>query len=94
MLQDMDQWLQEEGLDSSASSDERLCLLWQLYRKSESTVRSLNQQIQDLQKERVAEIEKVSMAKEKTWRLVNCLVTCILFQIQVTFGLWNTKVDV
>lgn len=65
MLQDMDQRLQEEGLDSSASSDERLSLLWQLYSKSESTVRSLNQQIQDLQKERVAEIEKVSMAKEK-----------------------------
>ncbi len=62
MLQDMDQRLQEEGLDSSASSDERLSLLWQLYRKSESTVRSLNQQIQDLQKERVAEIEKVSKA--------------------------------
>ncbi len=62
MLQDMDQRLQEEGLDSSASSDERLSLLWQLYRKSENTVRSLNQQIQDLQKERVAEIEKVSKA--------------------------------
>ncbi|XP_016296888.1 centrosome-associated protein CEP250-like [Sinocyclocheilus anshuiensis] len=59
MLQDMDQRLQEEGLGSSASSDERLSLLWQLYTKSESTVRSLNQQIQDLQKERVAEIEKV-----------------------------------
>ncbi|XP_016296943.1 cingulin-like [Sinocyclocheilus anshuiensis] len=59
MLQDMDQRLQEEGLDSSASSNERLSLLWQLYRSSESTVRSLNQQIQDLQKERVAEIEKV-----------------------------------
>ncbi|XP_058646518.1 cingulin isoform X2 [Onychostoma macrolepis] len=59
MLQDMDQRLQEEGLDSSASSEERLSLLWQLYRKSESTVRSLNQQMQDLQKERVAEIEKV-----------------------------------
>ncbi|XP_042622767.1 cingulin isoform X3 [Cyprinus carpio] len=59
MLQDMDQRLQEEGLDSSASSDERLSLLWQLYRSSESTVRSLKQQIQDLQKERVAEIENV-----------------------------------
>ncbi|XP_043107377.1 COP1-interactive protein 1 isoform X2 [Puntigrus tetrazona] len=59
MVQDMDQLLQEEGLDSSASSNERLSLLWQLYMKSESTVRSLNQQIQDLQKERVAEIEKV-----------------------------------
>ncbi|KAL0180728.1 hypothetical protein M9458_023134, partial [Cirrhinus mrigala] len=58
MLQDMDQRLQEEGLDSSASSDERLSVLWQLYKSSESTVRSLNQQIQDLQKERVAEIEK------------------------------------
>ncbi|KAK2874843.1 hypothetical protein Q8A67_021996 [Cirrhinus molitorella] len=55
----MDQRLQEEGLDLSASSDERLSVLWQLYRSSESTVRSLNQQIQDLQKERVAEIEKV-----------------------------------
>ncbi|RXN23075.1 cingulin-like isoform X2 [Labeo rohita] len=59
MLQDMDQRLQEEGLNSSASSDERLSVLWQLYKSSESTVRSLNQQIQDLQKERVAEIEKV-----------------------------------
>ncbi|XP_059384836.1 cingulin isoform X2 [Carassius carassius] len=59
MLQDMDQRLQEEGLDSSASSSERLSLLWQLYRSSETTVKSLNQQIQDLQKERVAEIEKV-----------------------------------
>ncbi|XP_026077696.1 cingulin isoform X4 [Carassius auratus] len=59
MLQDMDQRLQEEGLDSSASSSERLSLLWQLYRSSETTVISLNQQIQDLQKERVAEIEKV-----------------------------------
>lgn len=64
MLQDMDQRLQEEGLDSSASSDERLSLLWQLYSKSESTVRSLNQQIQDLQKERVAEIEKVWLKKK------------------------------
>ncbi|XP_073682372.1 uncharacterized protein [Garra rufa] len=58
MLQDMDQRLQEEGLDSSASNGERMSLLWQLYRSSESTVRSLNQQIQDLQKERFAEIEK------------------------------------
>nr|XP_009304551.1 cingulin-like isoform X2 [Danio rerio] len=57
--QDMDQRLQEEGLDPLASSDERLSLLWQLYMSSENTVKSLNQQIQDLQKERVAEIEKV-----------------------------------
>lgn len=60
MLQDMEQRLQEEGLDPSASVNERLSLLWQLYKSSESTVKSLNQQIQDLQKERVAEIEKVS----------------------------------
>ncbi|CAM4731478.1 unnamed protein product [Leuciscus chuanchicus] len=59
MLQDMEQRLQEEGLDPSASINERLSLLWQLYKSSESTVKSLNQQIQDLQKERVAEIEKV-----------------------------------
>ncbi|XP_048028814.1 trichohyalin isoform X4 [Megalobrama amblycephala] len=59
MLQDMEQRLQEEGLDPSASVNERLSLLWQLYKSSESTVKSLNQQIQDLQKERVAEIEKV-----------------------------------
>ncbi|XP_067287476.1 coiled-coil domain-containing protein 30 isoform X2 [Pseudorasbora parva] len=59
MLQDMVQRLEEEGLDPSASINERLSLLWQLYKSSESTVKSLNQQIQDLQKERVAEIEKV-----------------------------------
>ncbi|XP_039530226.1 trichohyalin isoform X3 [Pimephales promelas] len=59
MLQDMEQRLQEEGLDPSASVNERLSLLWQLYKSSESTVKSLNQQLQDLQKERVAEIEKV-----------------------------------
>ncbi|XP_056111263.1 uncharacterized protein si:dkey-264d12.5 isoform X2 [Rhinichthys klamathensis goyatoka] len=59
MLQDMEQRLQEEGLDPSASISERLSLLWQLYKSSENTVKSLNQQIQDLQKERVAEIEKV-----------------------------------
>ncbi|XP_056324610.1 putative golgin subfamily A member 6-like protein 19 isoform X2 [Danio aesculapii] len=57
--QDMHQRLQEEGLDPLASSDERLSLLWQLYMSCENTVKSLNQQIQDLQKERVAEIEKV-----------------------------------
>ncbi|KAK7127445.1 hypothetical protein R3I93_020127 [Phoxinus phoxinus] len=59
MLQDMEQRLQEEGLDPSASINERLSLLWQLYKSCERTVKSLNQQIQDLQKERVAEIEKV-----------------------------------
>ncbi|XP_077060217.1 coiled-coil domain-containing protein 30 isoform X3 [Siphateles boraxobius] len=59
MLQDMEQRLQEEGLDPSASINERLSLLWHLYKSSESSVKSLNQQIQDLQKERVAEIEKV-----------------------------------
>lgn len=56
----MEQRLREEGLGPSASVNERLSLLWRLYRSSESTVKSLNQQIQDLQKERVAEIEKVS----------------------------------
>ncbi|XP_051531691.1 cingulin isoform X4 [Myxocyprinus asiaticus] len=59
MFQDMEQRLLDEGLDSSASSEERLHFLWNLYMSSESTVSSLNQQIQDLHKERVAEIEKV-----------------------------------
>jgi len=77
MLQDMEQRLQEEGLDPSASVNEHLSLLWQLYKSSESTVKSLNQQLQDLQKERVAEIEKVSWAKEKK---THHLLTCICFR--------------
>ncbi|TRY96540.1 hypothetical protein DNTS_008630 [Danionella cerebrum] len=59
MLQDMEQRLQEEGLDPSAPSCERLSMLWEIYQSSEATVRSLNQQIQILQRERLAEIEKV-----------------------------------
>lgn len=82
MLQDMEQRLQEEGLDPSASINERLSLLWQLYKSSESTVKSLNQQIQDLQKERVAEIEKVCWAKSSFTHLYfvldpyECLFVC------------------
>ncbi|KTG40865.1 hypothetical protein cypCar_00020699 [Cyprinus carpio] len=66
----MEQRLQEEGLGSSASSDKHLSLLWQLYTKSESTVRSLNQQIQDLQKERVAEIEKTPSSPLMTFEFM------------------------
>ncbi|XP_051966876.1 cingulin isoform X2 [Xyrauchen texanus] len=59
LFQDIEQRLLDEGLDSSASCEEHLHFLWNLFMSSESTVSSLNQQIQDLQKERVAEIEKV-----------------------------------
>ncbi|XP_055039919.2 uncharacterized protein [Misgurnus anguillicaudatus] len=55
----MEQRLLEEGLDPSASSDERLSLLWDLLVRNEKTVSSLNQHIQDLHKQHNAEIQKV-----------------------------------
>ncbi|XP_065115411.1 uncharacterized protein [Paramisgurnus dabryanus] len=55
----MEQRLLEEGLDPSASSDERLSLLWDLLVRTEETVSSLNQSIQDLHKQHNAEIQKV-----------------------------------
>lgn len=87
MLQDMEKRLQEEGLDPSASINERLSLLWQLYKSSESTVKSLNKQIQDLQKERVAEIEKVSWSKEK----ILLIIYSPVFVSDPYECLWNTK---
>lgn len=49
----------EEGLNPSASSDERLNLLWKLLMSSEETVTSLKQQIKDLHKHYKTENEKV-----------------------------------
>ncbi|KAA0707496.1 hypothetical protein E1301_Tti016361 [Triplophysa tibetana] len=59
VFKDMEMRLMEEGLNHSASSDEKMCLLWKLLMSSEETVRALKQQIRDLHKQHNREIEKV-----------------------------------
>lgn len=59
VFKDMEMRLMEEGLNHSASGDEKMCLLWKLLMNSEETVRALKQQIRDLHKQHNTEIEKV-----------------------------------
>lgn len=77
VFKDMELRLLEEGLNPSASSDERLCLLWNLLMSGEETVRALKQQIQDLNKQHNTEIEKVRGPNNKIDRYRNEMERCV-----------------
>ncbi|XP_074831615.1 coiled-coil domain-containing protein 30 isoform X2 [Natator depressus] len=58
-VEDILERLKEEGIDPSASADEQLCYVWQLFLRNEDKLRSASQDLEDLRQQQAEEMREV-----------------------------------